>query len=303
MSGLMPIPGQAPSVSPSSQPSHIFTHLASLIRLRNQTGTLLLLLPSLWALVLASDGSPSPWLLLIFSLGSFVMRSAGVIMNDLADQSFDRQVARTKTRPLASGVLHPRNALLFLAGLLGVAVFLLTFLNPLTIWLSPIALGLAALYPFTKRFLQVPQFFLGLAFGWGAVMAWAATRNQLNLSAWLLFAATICWALAYDTIYALQDQEDDIQVGVKSSAILFGSRVWLAVGVIEIVMIMFLGIAGWVEHLNLAFYGGLAGLAGFLSQQVWRLRSEVSPSEAFAMFKQHVGVGVVILAGIWLGTI
>jgi len=224
-------------------------------------------------------------------------------MNDLADQSFDRQVARTKTRPLASGVLHPRNALLFLAGLLGVAVFLLTFLNPLTIWLSPIALGLAALYPFTKRFLQVPQFFLGLAFGWGAVMAWAATRNQLNLSAWLLFAATICWALAYDTIYALQDQEDDIQVGVKSSAILFGSRVWLAVGVIEIVMIMFLGIAGWVEQLNLAFYGGLAGLAGFLSQQAWRLRSEVSPSEAFAMFKQHVGVGLVILAGIWLGTI
>ena len=231
------------------------------------------------------------------------MRSAGVIMNDLADQSFDRQITRTKTRPLASGDLRPIHALLFLGGLLVLAVGLLAFLNRLTIWLSPIALGVAAFYPFTKRFFHVPQFFLGLAFGWGAVMAWAATRNQLELSAWLLFAATICWALAYDTIYALQDRNDDIQVGVKSSAILFGSHVWVAVGIIEIVMVAFLGVAGWLEHLNLAFYGGLAGLAGFLSQQVWRLRTEVNPSESFAMFKQHVGVGLVILGGIWLGTL
>lgn len=231
------------------------------------------------------------------------MRSAGVIMNDLADQSFDRQITRTKTRPLASGDLRPIHALLFLGSLLVLAVGLLAFLNRLTIWLSPIALGLAAFYPFTKRFFHIPQFFLGLAFGWGAVMAWAATRNQLEPSAWLLFAATICWALAYDTIYALQDRNDDIQVGVKSSAILFGSHVWVAVGIIEIVMIAFLGVAGWMEHLNLAFYGVLAGLAGFLSQQVWRLRAEVNPSEAFAMFKQHVGVGLVILGGIWLGTL
>jgi len=231
------------------------------------------------------------------------MRSAGVIMNDLADQSFDRQVTRTRTRPLASGAICHFHAILFLGSLLALAAYLLTFLNPLTRWLSPIALGLAAFYPFTKRFFHLPQFFLGLAFGWGAVMAWAASRNQLDLSSWLLFAATICWALAYDTIYALQDRDDDIQVGVKSSAILFGSRVWLAVGVIEIAMIVFLATAGWLEHLNLAFYGGLAGLAGFLSQQVWRLRSKVSPSAAFAMFKQHVGVGLVILVGIWLGTV
>ncbi|MFB3115170.1 MAG: 4-hydroxybenzoate octaprenyltransferase [Nitrospirales bacterium] len=297
----MPTSGQGHSVFPSSQPGPFIAHLASLIRLRNQTGTLLLLLPSLWALVLASNGNPSPGLLVIFTLGALVMRSAGVIMNDLADQSFDRQITRTKTRPLASGDLRPIHALLFLGGLLVLAVGLLAFLNRLTIWLSPIALGLAAFYPFTKRFFHVPQFFLGLAFGWGAVMAWAATRNQLEPSAWLLFAATICWALAYDTIYALQDRNDDIQVGVKSSAILFGSHVWIAVGIIEIVMVAFLGVAGWLEHLNLAFYGVLAGLAGFLSQQVWRLRTEVNPSEAFAMFKQHVGVGLVILGGIWLG--
>lgn len=287
---------------PPSRPNQLIESLASLIRLRNQTGTLLLLLPSLWALVLASGGTPSPWLLVIFTLGALVMRSAGVIMNDLADQSLDRQVTRTKTRPLASGDLHSTQALIFLTVLLIIAVGLLVSLNTLTIWLSPIAFGLAAFYPFTKRFFHIPQFFLGLAFGWGAVMAWTATRNQLDLSVWLLFAATICWALAYDTIYALQDREDDTQVGIKSSAIFFGSNVWIAVGIFEVLMILFLGLAGWLEHLNLAYFGGLAGLAGFLSQQVLRLREEISPSDAFIMFKQHVGVGCVVLAGMWLGT-
>ena len=281
----------------------IASHFSSLIRLKNQAGTLLLALPSLWALVLASDGAPSPWLLLIFLSGAFIMRSAGVIMNDLADQSFDRQVERTKNRPLASKALHPIHALICLGCFLSVALFLLVFLNSLTRWLSPVALILAAFYPFTKRFFHLPQFFLGLAFGWGTIMAWAATQNQLTLSAWLLFAATTLWALAYDTIYALQDRDDDVHVGVKSSAILFGSYVWLAVGIIEILMIGVLALVGWLEHLNLAFYGGLAGLAGFLSQQVWRLREEISPTEAFAMFKQHVGMGFVILIGIWLGTL
>ena len=265
----------------SSKKNGIASHLASLIRLKNQTGTLLLALPSMWALVLASDGTPSPWLLLIFLFGAFIMRSAGVIMNDLADQSLDRQIKRTKTRPLASKTLHPIHALVFLGCLLSVALFLLVFLNPLTRWLSPIALALAAFYPFTKRFFHLPQFFLGLAFGWGAIMAWAATQNQLTLSAWLLFAATTFWALAYDTIYALQDRDDDVHVGVKSSAILFGSYVWLAVGIIEILMIGILALVGSLENLNLAFYGGLAGLAGFLSQQVWRLRREINPTEAF----------------------
>ncbi len=274
-----------------------------MVRLSNQTGTLLLLLPSLWALVMASDGRPSGQLLLIFTAGSFIMRSAGVIMNDLADRAFDRQVARTKTRPLASGALSPVHAVLLLGGLLLLAVSLLILLNPLTVGLSPIALGLAAVYPFTKRFFHVPQFFLGLAFGWGAVMAWAAVRNQLAPEAWALFAAAICWALAYDTIYALQDREDDRRIGIQSSAMCFGSRVWIAVGVIELVMIGLLATAGWLAHLNWSFYGILAGAAGFMSQQVRHLRGEVAPSEAFAMFQHHVGVGLAILGGIWLGTL
>ena len=261
------------------------------------------MLPSLWALVLAAKGKPSGLLLGIFMAGSFIMRSAGVIMNDLADRSFDRQVTRTQTRPLASGTLRPRHAVLLLGGLLVGALSLLVLLNPLVIGLSPIALGLAAIYPFTKRFFRVPQLFLGLAFGWGAVMAWAAVRNQLDPVAWLLFTTTICWALAYDTIYALQDVEDDRRIGVNSSAILWGSHVWIAVGTIETVMLGLLATAGWLENLNLVFYGALAGVAGFLSQQVRRLRGDVSPSEAFAMFKHHVGVGFVILIGMWVGTL
>ena len=261
------------------------------------------MLPCLWALVLASKGRPSGLLVVLFIAGSFVMRSAGVIINDLADRSFDRQVTRTQTRPLASGALRPWHAVLLLGVLLAAAVSLLFFLNPLAIRLGPVALGLAAIYPFTKRFFRVPQLFLGLAFGWGAVMAWAAVRNQLDPAVWLLFAATICWALAYDTIYALQDVEDDLRIGVNSSAILFGPYVWIAVGTVETAMLGLLATAGWLEHLNAAFYGGLAGVAGFLSQQVRRLRGAVSPSEALAMFKQHVGVGLAVLIGIWAGTL
>ena len=134
-------------------------------------------------------------------------------------------------------------------------------------------------------------------------MAWAAVRNQLDPAVWLLFTATICWASAYDTIYALQDVEDDLRIGVNSSAILFGSHVWIAVGIFETAMLGLLAMAGWLENLNAAFYGGLAGVAGFLSQQILRLRGEVAPSEALAMFKQHVGVGLVLLIGTWVGTL
>ena len=168
---------------------------ANLIRLPNQTGTLLLLFPTLWSLFLASKGWPSTQLLIIFIVGSFLMRSAGVIMNDLADRSFDGLVERTRHRPLVSGQLRPRHALgllvLFLLGATG----LLWFLNPLTWILSPVALVLAGLYPFCKRFLHIPQLILGVAFGWGGVMAWAAVRNELEAETWLLFAATVCWAI------------------------------------------------------------------------------------------------------------
>ena len=275
--------------------------LAHLIRLSNQSGTVLLMQPTLWALVLASRGRPTWSLLAIFAIGSFLMRSAGVVMNDLADRSFDRQVERTRTRPLASGDLGVPAALATAMVLVSAATGLVLFLNQLTILLSPVALLLAAVYPFSKRIIHLPQAVLGVAFGWGAVMAWAAVRNSLEVPVWFLYAGTVLWAVAYDTIYALQDREDDARIGVKSSAILFGSRTWIAVGVSLGGMLIMLGLAGWLIGLGPMFYGMLAVVSGFLSQQVWKLRGSVSPALAFSMFKQHIWVGGVILAGIWAG--
>lgn len=275
--------------------------LAHLIRLPNQTGTLLLMLPTFWSLVLASHGKPSITLLAIFAAGSFLMRSAGVVLNDIADRSFDRQVARTQTRPLASGALRLPEAFITGGVLLVLAAGLLLFLNPLTMLLSPVALLLVAIYPFSKRILQLPQAILGLAFGWGVIMAWAAVQNKLAAPAWLLYAATICWAVAYDSIYALQDREDDLRIGVKSSTILFGSWIWLAVGISLGLMLILLGVTGWLTGLNVGFYGMLALIAGFSGQQVVTLHKPLSQNQAFMLFKQHVWVGWGILAGIWLG--
>ena len=276
---------------------------ASLIRLFNQTGTLLLLFPTLWSLVLASKGWPNTHLLIIFVMGSFLMRSAGVIMNDLADRSFDGQVERTRHRPLVSGQLHPKHAIGFLLLLLSCAAGLLWFLNPLTWVLSPFAVMLAGLYPFCKRFLHIPQLILGVAFGWGSVMAWAAVRNQLETEAWLLFAATVCWAIVYDTIYAIQDRDDDRKIGVKSSALLFGSKTWLGVGLAAFFMLLFLSITGKVSNLGTVYFLGLILVAIFMGYQIVLLRSEVTGNQAFKLFKQHCWVGVIVLGGLYLGTI
>jgi len=262
---------------------------------------MLLMLPTLWALVLASHGQPPVTLLIIFAVGSFLMRSAGVVINDLADRSFDRQVDRTRMRPLASGALGVPEAIATATALVLTAASLLVFLNPLTILLSPVALLLAALYPFSKRIIQLPQAVLGIAFGWGVVMAWAAVRNSLDAPVWLLYTSTVFWALAYDTIYALQDRAEDARIGVKSSAILFGPRAWIAVGVSACGMLLLLGLTGWLVGIGPAFYVILAAVAGFLTHQVWKLRGPVSPVMAFGLFKQHVWVGGAILAGIWLG--
>lgn len=287
-----------PADSPSMPPYLAF---ANLIRFFNQTGTLLLLFPTLWSLVLASHGRPTLKLLFIFIFGSFLMRSAGVIMNDLADQSLDRQVQRTRDRPLASGQLSSRQALVFLFVLLGLAAGLLWFLNPLTLFLSPVALLLAGLYPFCKRFFQIPQLVLGLAFGWGGVMAWTATRNEIELSTWALFTATVCWAVAYDTIYALQDKEDDLRIGVKSSAILLGSFTWLGVGLAGLLMLVCLTIIARLHHLDFEFYLALMGVAFILGYQVFLLRSKISGEQAFFLFKQHSWIGALILVGIFVG--
>ena len=275
--------------------------VSRLIRLPSQTGTWLLMLPALWALVLSSRGIP-PWrLLVIFMVGSFVMRSAGVVLNDLADRSFDRHVARTRQRPLASGELSRQHALVVLAVLLTLAALLVVQLNALTILLSPVAVLLAALYPFAKRVIHVPQAVLGIAFGWGTIMAWAASRETIEYPAWLIFAATICWAMAYDTIYALQDLDDDRRIGVKSSALYFGSGAWLAVGAACAMMLILLGMAADMAGIGWMGYGVLAVAGMFFAKQVNELRNPVSPARAFALFHQHVWIGTAILGGFVLG--
>jgi 4-hydroxybenzoate polyprenyltransferase len=282
-------------------PRLTWANVSRLIRLPSQTGTWLLMLPTLWALVLSSQGIP-PWrLLVIFILGSFVMRSAGVILNDLADRSFDRHVARTRQRPLASGDMAPAQALIVLAVLLTLAGLLVLQLNPLTIMLSPAAIALAALYPFAKRVIHLPQAVLGIAFGWGTIMAWTASRGVIESAAWLTFAATICWAIAYDTIYALQDMDDDRRIGVKSSALYFGSAAWLAVGSTGAIMLLLLGIGSGMMGIGAITYGVLAAVGVFLAKQVNELRNPISPERAFELFQQHVWIGTAILVGLILG--
>lgn len=287
----------------SAPPPWSWSAVADLIRLRNQSGTWLLMLPSLWALVLANQGRPPLWLVAIFALGAFVMRSLGVVFNDLADRNFDKHVARTSTRPLAAGRLLPRQALLVALGLALLAAGLVSRLNWLTILLSPIALFLAAVYPFCKRWIHIPQAVLGIAFGWGTIMAWSASRGTIAPAAWCLFAATTCWAIAYDTIYALQDREDDRRIGVKSSALLFGTAVPAAVGVFLMGMVVCLIMAGQLSGLRMGYYVVLMLLAGVFIWQARRLRFPVTPQDAFRMFQQHVYAGVAILIALWLGTL
>lgn len=225
------------------------------------------------------------------------MRSAGVVLNDLADRRVDREVARTRHRPLASGEMSSTQALAVAGGLVALAASLVLTLNALTIALSPAALFLAALYPYAKRVVHIPQVVLGVAFGWGTVMAWTAARDAMDAPMWWLFAATICWAIAYDTIYALQDREDDLRVGVKSSAIFFGRYTWLGVGLALAGMGGCLVTAGWMVQAGHGYYltVAIAGLWGL--RQVVRLTAPVGPEIALAMFKEHVWLGALILIG------
>ncbi|MDH4099860.1 MAG: UbiA family prenyltransferase, partial [Nitrospirota bacterium] len=199
--------------------------VSDLMRIPRQYGTLLVMLPTLWSLFLAADGRPSLSLLLIFIFGSFIMRSAGCVINDMADRNFDPLVERTKGRPLASNRMSVRAALIVLAALLSIALGLAFMLNRTAFLLCFPGALLAMIYPFTKRYIQIPQAVMGIAFGWGSVIAWAAVRGTVEIQAFLIFFATALWATAYDTLYALQDIDDDRKIGVKSSAIFFGRKV------------------------------------------------------------------------------
>ena len=240
---------------------------ALLVRFHRPIGSLLLLWPALWALWLAAQGQP-PWrVVLIFIAGVFLMRSAGCAINDFADRNLDGQVLRTRERPLATGLVSPREALgVFLA--LGLAAFLLVLLlDWKTVALSVVALGLAVLYPFMKRVTHWPQVFLGAAFGWAVPMAYTAVAGQVPLQGWLVFTAALIWALIYDTQYAMVDREDDRKAGIKSTAILFGRHDRLLIGLLQLVFLGLMAYIGLTAGRGGWYFGGLAVAAGLSAYQ------------------------------------
>ncbi len=270
--------------------------VSDIIRLRKQYGTLLLLCPTLWSLFIVSQGSPALKHLAVFILGSFLMRSAGCVINDISDRNFDRFVERTRTRPLADGRLTVMEAAAVFFIFSALAFVLVLFLNRLTILLSFAGIALAALYPLIKRISHLPQAFLGMAFGWGAIMAWSAVSGTVGITAVLIFLANICWSLSYDTIYALMDIEDDLKIGVKSTAILFGSKVYLALFVFNAGLILLLALAGWSAGLGLLYFTGLFIALVALMMILYYVKRRPTREAAFTGFVANAGVGLIILA-------
>ena len=274
---------------------------ANIVRLTKQYGTFLVLLPALWSLTLAGQGKLRPWMVLVFASGAFLMRSAGCVINDIADRNFDGHVERTKNRPLPAGTITLKEAIIIFALLVFLSACLAFVLNPLSIFLSFIALILALVYPFTKRFFNVPQCFLGLAFGWGAIIAWAAVRGTLELPAWIIFFSTVFWTMGYDTIYALLDRKDDLKIGIKSSAILFGEYTWQAVAVLFTVTVALLIIVGWLSGLGLLYYFSVAIVLILFARQVYDIKQIINPQRIFATYKSNGFVAIIILMGIFGG--
>jgi 4-hydroxybenzoate polyprenyltransferase len=269
------------------------------MRLDKPIGTLLLLWPTLWALWLAARGVPQWHVLIVFVVGTVLMRSAGVVVNDYADRNVDPHVARTKDRPLAAGLVSPTEALV-LAGVLALMAFALVLtLNRLTVALSFVGAFLAVSYPFTKRFFAIPQAYLGIAFGFGIPMAYAAQIDRVPAAAWVLLLANIFWTIAYDTEYAMVDRDDDRKIGIRTSAILFGRFDVPAVLLSHAAFLALLAGLGW--HLRLAwpYYVGLVGAAALMTYQFALIRGR-EPGRCFQAFLNNNWVGGVVFAGIAL---
>jgi len=268
-----------------------------LMRMDRPVGALLLLWPTWWALWFASNDFPSPGLLVIFTLGVFVMRSAGCVINDYADHEWlDAHVERTRGRPMAAGRVTRREALILFGALLAIAFVLVLFTNKLTIELSFVGAALAAIYPFTKRVTHLAQVVLGAAFGWSIPMAFAAVTNALPPLCWLLFLANVLFSTIYDTEYAMVDRDDDLRVGAKSTAILFGDADRVIIGVLMATFVFAMLLAGTRVALHWPYYVGLAVATGLLGWQQ-RLIRDRSRAHCFAAFRNNNWVGLAL----WLG--
>jgi 4-hydroxybenzoate polyprenyltransferase len=271
-----------------------------LARFNRPVGTWLLLWPALWALWIAGEGQPNQKVLIVFVLGVIVMRAAGCVINDFADRDIDPHVRRTRDRPIAARRVSPVEALVLFAVLLAIALYLVTFLDLLTIKLAFIGAALTVSYPFVKRFFPMPQLYLGISFGgWSVPMAFAAETGKLPRVAWVLYIAAVIWAAIYDTIYAMIDREDDLKIGVKSSAILFADMDKMLIFVMQAMMIFALVLAGQNMHFGEWYYGGLAAAGLLFLYQQWLIRDR-NPAGCLRAFLNNQYVGMVIFTGILL---
>ena len=270
-----------------------------LVRLHRPIGILLLLWPTLWALLIAAHGEPDMYTLFAFVAGTVLMRSAGCAINDYADRDFDRHVRRTRDRPLTAGLIEPWEAMALFIGLTLASAVLILPMNRMTWLLALAAVFLAATYPFTKRFLAVPQAYLGVAFGFGIPMGFAAIQERLPITAWVLLAANVCWAVAYDTEYAMVDRDDDLRIGIRTAAITFGRLDVAAVMLFYALTLGLLGVVGWLEEFELFYWAGLAAAAAIAIYHYGLIRDR-DRDGCFRAFNHNNWFGAAVFAGLLL---
>ena len=276
-----------------------FKQYLLLIRLNRPIGIFLLLWPTLWGLWIASEGFPNTKILVVFLFGVFLMRSAGCILNDIIDKDFDKFVTRTQNRPLASDKLSSIEAFIVAISLIFIAFLLVLTTNTLTVQLSFVAIILAGTYPFLKRHTYLPQFFLGLTFGWSIPMAFAATTNSIPKIAWLLLIANILWAVVYDTIYAMIDREDDLKIGIKSTAILFDDADRFIIGLIQSLVLIALIVIGQQASLNTIYYFSLIIGGCLFLYQLYLIRNR-DPKKCMQAFLNNNWFGLVVFIGLFI---
>jgi len=268
-----------------------------LARMDRPIGWLLLLWPTMWSLFIASGGLPDLSLIVIFTLGVITMRSAGCVINDFADRKIDGRVKRTKQRPLVSGEVSTKQALIFFSALVGGALLLVLMTNKLTVQLAIGGLLLAMLYPFMKRYTHLPQVVLGAAYAWSVPMAWAAAGAPLNTLTWLIYVGVVLWTIAYDTFYAMVDRDDDIKIGVKSTAILFGELDRVITGTLQTLVLFICLLVGDALDLGAFYYFGVCIAAGLFAYQQWLIKDR-DRDNCFKAFLNNHYVGLAIFVGV-----